>query len=105
MADLEAIKELVQKGDAPGVKALVQAGIDAGDDPQELFFNGLIAGMKIGDTITVSFAPESREYNERWYTDLRAFHIATDGVATAPATQKAPAPVAPASEETDDLPF
>ncbi len=28
-----------------------------------------------GDIITVSFNPESREYNERWYTDLRAWKI------------------------------
>lgn len=47
MADLEAIKEKVQKGDAPGTKELVQAALDAGDDPQVLFFDGLIAGMKI----------------------------------------------------------
>lgn len=47
MADLEAIKEKVQKGDAPGVKELVQKELDAGADPQELFFDGLIAGMKL----------------------------------------------------------
>ncbi len=47
MADLDAIMEKVQKGDAPGVKELVQAGLDAGDDPQVIFFDGLIAGMKI----------------------------------------------------------
>ncbi len=28
-----------------------------------------------GDVLTVSFNPESREYNERWYTDLRAWKI------------------------------
>ena len=47
MADLEAIKEKVQKGDAPGTKELVKQGLEAGDDPKELFFDGLIAGMKI----------------------------------------------------------
>ncbi|RLD62420.1 MAG: hypothetical protein DRI95_13130, partial [Bacteroidetes bacterium] len=28
-----------------------------------------------GDEVTVSFNIESREYNERWYTDLRAWKI------------------------------
>lgn len=31
--------------------------------------------LKEGDLITVSFNPESREYNNRWYTDLRAWKI------------------------------
>jgi len=47
MADLEAIKEKVLKGDAPGVKELVQQALDAGDDPEVIFFDGLIAGMKL----------------------------------------------------------
>ncbi len=47
MADLEAIKEKVLKGDAAGVKEMIQAGVDAGDDPETLFYDGLIAGMKI----------------------------------------------------------
>ncbi len=28
-----------------------------------------------GEEVTVSFNVESREYNERWYTDLRAWRI------------------------------
>jgi 5-methyltetrahydrofolate--homocysteine methyltransferase len=47
MADLEAIKEKVLKGDAPGVKELVQQALDGGDDPESIFFDGLIAGMKL----------------------------------------------------------
>ena len=31
MADLEAIKEKVQKGDAPGTKELIKQALDAGD--------------------------------------------------------------------------
>jgi len=32
-----------------------------------------------GDTLKATFSAESREYNERWYTELRAFRIeATD---------------------------
>ena len=29
----------------------------------------------IGTVINVKFSPESREYNERWYTELRAYSI------------------------------
>ena len=31
-----------------------------------------------GDIILVSFNPESREFNEKWYTDLRAWKIVSD---------------------------
>lgn len=41
-----------------------------------------------GDLIKVSFAPSSREFNGRWYTDLRAWRIAPAGQDSAP--QQAP---------------
>ena len=31
--------------------------------------------LRAGEQIRVHFSPESREYNERWYTDLRCFRI------------------------------
>lgn len=34
-----------------------------------------IKGFQPGDQLKVSFNIESREYNERWYTDLRAWKI------------------------------
>lgn len=30
-----------------------------------------LVGLNIGDQVTVTFTPESREFNERWYTDLK----------------------------------
>lgn len=33
--------------------------------------------LKIGNQITVSFDVESREYNGRWYTDIKAWKIET----------------------------
>ena len=33
------------------------------------------AGIKMGDDVVVSFDPESREYNGKWYTDLRAWKV------------------------------
>jgi len=32
----------------------------------------------IGTVITVKFSPESKEYNDRWYTALRAYTITKD---------------------------
>jgi len=66
--------------------------------------------MSIGDDVEVSFDIDSREYNERWYTSIRAWKIVKKD-------QNAPMPAAPvsqipplASEETggsdgSDLPF
>ena len=78
-----------------------------------------------GDTLKATFSAESREYNDRWYTELRAFRIElTEGdVGSAPAPRPAaaaqpsqarsagqsqPAAVAFNSafdEESNDLPF
>ena len=83
----------------------------------------------VGDEVTVSFDIESREFNGRWYTSIRAWRVQQGVVpaegAAAPAPQTAPAaqapaansavepmPVAPAnvekfdaSDEGTDLPF
>jgi hypothetical protein len=34
-----------------------------------------LKGFSMGDSVKVSFNLESREYNERWYTDVRAWKI------------------------------
>lgn len=80
--------------------------------------------LRIGESYVISYDIESREYNGRWYTDIRAF-------ASRPLDQSAAQPVAPAfgsepapgygqpapgiasgndstgfgSSESDDLPF
>ena len=75
-----------------------------------------------GDTLKATFSAESREYNDRWYTELRAFRIELaegDGGSAAPARSSQPAPSRPAQqnqpaavsfnaafdEESNDLPF
>ncbi|GAB3795087.1 hypothetical protein GCM10028819_10540 [Spirosoma humi] len=75
-----------------------------------------------GDTLKATFSAESREYNERWYTELRAFRIeltegeggSTPTPRSAPAQQARPAqqnqPAAMSfnsafEEESNDLPF
>lgn len=81
----------------------------------------------IDDVVTVSFDIESREFNGRWYTSIRAWRIqqgvvtadananavATPAVAPVAAAVAAPAPAAnvqsfdtvPGADEGTDLPF
>ena len=62
--------------------------------------------LAIDDVVTVSFDIESREYNGRWYTDVRAWKIAKGnggGQNEAPPIDSSFAP--DASSGSDDLPF
>ena len=75
--------------------------------------------FSLGDKLKVTFSVESRVYNERWYTDLRAYKIEAAGegsVSSTPApapraSSPAPRPSAPVadlpsfSEDDQDLPF
>ena len=36
--------------------------------------------LKQGDTVEVSVDLESREYNGRWYTDVKAWKVSKDGI-------------------------
>ncbi len=78
----------------------------------------LLSTYKEGNIVKVSFSPESKEYNEKWFTNLRAWKIETissnGNVATpppveAPENETSTAPVDDAStkldEKEDDLPF
>ena len=60
-----------------------------------------------GDKITASINIESREYNGRWYTDVRAWKI-QKGSSSGNNRDMAPPPdetFVPDSNSTDDLPF
>ena len=67
--------------------------------------------IAIDDQVNVSFDVESREYNGRWYTTIRAWKIEKNAVSAsaAPASSSsAPAPsfdAAPGAGEGSDLPF
>lgn len=81
--------------------------------------------IAVGEELTVSFDIDAREYNGRWYNDIRAWRVqrgaapeagaapaaaAAGAAASAPAAQapvQAETPVeAPATQDTvDDLPF
>lgn len=79
--------------------------------------------FQVGDAVKVSFNVRAREFNGRWYNDLRMWRISTPGAApaagaSAPAASgyapaAGPAPMAPppsfddmpAAGPEDDLPF
>lgn len=73
-----------------------------------------LSNFNTDELITVSINIESREYNSRWYTDVKAWKIVKDD-ATSQAPSKAPdssaypadLPPPPESEEDamNDLPF
>ncbi len=60
--------------------------------------------FQVGQQLTVSFDVESREFNGRWYTDVKAWKVVpADGGASAPAAPAYSGPIDPSSD--DDLPF
>ncbi|MCF0212238.1 MAG: DUF3127 domain-containing protein [Bacteroidales bacterium] len=82
----------------------------------------MVQGLVMNSPVTVTFSPRSREYNERWYTDLECIRVqamvaAQPGMpAGAPAAPAAAAPAAPAAtpfasaptmpaDDNGDLPF
>jgi len=60
-----------------------------------------------GSQLTVSFDVESREYNGKWYTDVKAWKISSSGSSqSAPSQYEASMPAnEPPPMGTDDLPF
>lgn len=64
-----------------------------------------------GDEVTVSFNPESREFRERWYTDLKAWRIEKSGGNTGNAKDASGFPpvteddIPPETDEPEDFPF
>lgn len=79
--------------------------------------------LQVGQSVTASVDIESREFNARWYTDVRAWNVVYNGqqqgapapapTATAPTAQPAPTPAKGATVQApegtpaaaDDLPF
>jgi len=53
--------------------------------------------LEVGDIITLSYDIESREFNGRWYTDIRGFKAMKEDPNSVPATAAA-APYQPAGE-------
>ena len=73
--------------------------------------------IALDDTVTISFDIESREYNGRWYTSIRAWNVKKEDAANANNTVSQPgissfppassAPFGPSDDQDNltDLPF
>ena len=44
----------------------------------------MVQNVPMNSTVVVTFSPESREYNDRWYTDLRCSRVQTAASAPLP---------------------
>ncbi|HCT94754.1 MAG: hypothetical protein A2X19_09400 [Bacteroidetes bacterium GWE2_39_28] len=71
-----------------------------------------ISGYREGEVLKISFNAESREFNQRWYTDLRAWKIeradqsSNDMSYSVPESTSFPtAPDTDSDTGEDDLPF
>jgi stress response protein SCP2 len=87
-----------QKGDWTVYSYVLET---SGQYPKQIAFEVFNTnhGLQVGDTITAQVNLESREYNGKWYTSVKAYKVETQG-------KQAPAP-RPAMEdsESDGLPF
>lgn len=70
-----------------------------------------VATLRVGETYIVSFDIESRKYQDRWYTDVRAWRVQpTQQAAPQPPMNNIPpildeAPMAQSAGVIDDMPF
>lgn len=67
-------------------------------------------GYQIGQLLKVIASVESREYNGKWYTDVKPFRIDVDGVSAPASMSSNELPNAtfvpePANDSLNDLPF
>lgn len=66
--------------------------------------------LELGKVVTIHFDINAREYNGRWYNDIRAWRVDPEQEATAAAQQLDPSDIpaptmAEAPQEVEDLPF
>jgi len=69
--------------------------------------------LQIGNMLDINFDVESREYNGRWYTDVKAWKVdlasQDGGMSSQPFEQAPPASLTPpvdlSGDSSDDLPF
>lgn len=115
-------KQTINKKDGGTMEKAAFVGETFGQYPKKVKFDvmgekleQIMMNARVGASVTVSFDVESREWQGRWYTDLKAWKIvAMDGQgqqaqqqSPVPNAQPAPtpAPQGGASDNSDDLPF
>jgi hypothetical protein len=84
-----------------------------GDYPKKVCFSvwgdktDVLKSLSEGSTLKISFEPSSREFNGKWYTDLRAWKIETLGAKQQFSDNDIPPPDYEQIESgsVDDLPF
>lgn len=68
-----------------------------------------VASLRVGETYTVSFDMESRKFNDRWYTDIRAWRVQPLQPAAQPPMESMPPfveePMSAGAGVVDDMPF
>ena len=60
--------------------------------------------LEVGDVITLSYDIESREFNDRWYTDVRAWKLEKAGAAAIPTAQPMAETGMPETPKIDEFP-
>ncbi len=64
------------------------------------------ASLQPGSSLKIDFDVESREFNGRWYTDVKAWKIEATGVPAAAGSEKVMSNFGPENVNNhDDLPF
>ena len=72
--------------------------------PKKVVFNGwndtvdAIKELQVGEKIKVNFRAESREYNEKWYTDLTVWRLVKINEQTITGTNNSAPPVEPPTD-------
>jgi hypothetical protein len=67
--------------------------------------------LKVGNVLKIDFEVESREYNSRWYTDVKAWRVELQGAGSTskeqgtPDFDYVPPTVDMSSQSDDDMPF
>lgn len=61
--------------------------------------------LAVGNTLRIDFDIESREYNSRWYTDVKAWRIEVVGAGGSGPEEIPPPDFEPVTNNNDDIPF
>lgn len=61
--------------------------------------------LQIGNVLDISFDLESREFNNKWYTDIKAWKIESETIQSPLVDTIESVNTEPLAEEDDDLPF